>query len=109
MRQIARLARRRPEGLKLGGWAVRSKSGIQVGRCRPHTRARMNSQDVAQIVRLLAGRGIEVWLDGGWAVDALVGYQTRNHDDLDMVVRGNDLPHLLGVLAKECFSRAEGG
>jgi ribosomal protein S18 acetylase RimI-like enzyme len=69
----------------------------------------MNSQDVAQIVRLLAGRGIEVWLDGGWAVDALVGYQTRNHDDLDMVVRGNDLPHLLGVLAKEGFSRAEGG
>ena len=29
--------------------------------------------------------GIDVWLDGGWGVDALLGHQTREHDDLDLV------------------------
>ena len=26
------------------------------------------------------------WVDGGWGIDALVGEQTRPHDDLDLVV-----------------------
>src|SRR5258708_40276717 len=69
----------------------------------------MNSEDVAQIVRLLTGDGIEVWLDGGWAVDALLGRQTRDHDDLDIVVRESNLPHLLEMLAKKGFTRTEGG
>jgi GNAT superfamily N-acetyltransferase len=69
----------------------------------------MGSDAVAQIVRLLAETGIEVWLDGGWAVDALLGEQTRSHDDLDIVLRDSDLPRLLDVLATQGFSRAEGG
>ena len=27
-----------------------------------------------------------MWLDGGWGVDALIGRQTRDHDDLDLVI-----------------------
>lgn len=30
----------------------------------------------------LTAAGIRVWVDGGWGVDALVGRQTRHHDDL---------------------------
>ena len=69
----------------------------------------MTSDDVAQIVRLLADAEIEAWLDGGWAVDALLGEQTRPHDDVDIVVRDSDIPRLLELLAKEGFGRAEGG
>ncbi len=69
----------------------------------------MNSEPVAQIVRLLTGDGIEVWLDGGWAVDALLGRQTRDHDDLDIIVRESDLPHFLELLAKKGFTRTKGG
>ncbi len=69
----------------------------------------MKSDDVAQTVRLLAEARIEVWLDGGWAVDALLGEQTRRHDDVDIVVRESDIPRLLELLAKEGFSRTEGG
>jgi GNAT superfamily N-acetyltransferase len=69
----------------------------------------MTSDDVAQLMRRLAEAGIEVWLDGGWAVDALLGEETRPHDDVDIVVRESDLPRLLEILAKDGFRRTEGG
>ena len=31
--------------------------------------------------------GFDVWLDGGWGVDALMGRQTRQHADLDIVIQ----------------------
>jgi lincosamide nucleotidyltransferase A/C/D/E len=34
---------------------------------------------------------LEVRLDGGWGVDALLGEQTRGHDDVDIVVMRRDL------------------
>jgi ribosomal protein S18 acetylase RimI-like enzyme len=69
----------------------------------------MTTDDVAQLVRLLAKARIDVWLDGGWAVDALLGEQTRPHDDVDVVIPDSDLPRLLEILAKEGFKRTEGG
>jgi len=54
----------------------------------------MTSADVLGIVELLEGHGIEVWLDGGWGVDALLGRQTRAHGDLDIAVRHEDVPRL---------------
>ena len=29
---------------------------------------------------------MDVWIDGGWGIDALVGEQTRAHEDLDVVI-----------------------
>jgi lincosamide nucleotidyltransferase A/C/D/E len=29
---------------------------------------------------------IDVWIDGGWGVDALLGGQTRPHEDLDIII-----------------------
>ncbi len=69
----------------------------------------MTTDDVAELVRLLAKASIGVWLEGGWAVDALLGEQTRRHDEIDVVVRDSDLPRLLEILAKEGFNRTEGG
>ena len=37
---------------------------------------------------------IEWWVDGGWGVDALLGEETRPHDDLDLVVRRDDVERL---------------
>jgi lincosamide nucleotidyltransferase A/C/D/E len=53
-----------------------------IGRYRPM----MSAQDVLQILGVLRRAGVSVWLDGGWGVDALVGAQTREHDDLDCVI-----------------------
>jgi len=46
----------------------------------------MHARDVLEIVDSLDAAGVRVWLDGGWGVDALIGRQTRDHDDLDVVV-----------------------
>ena len=50
----------------------------------------MDAARALDLLSLLEARGIPVWLDGGWAVDALLGEQTRPHDDLDLVSRLED-------------------
>jgi lincosamide nucleotidyltransferase A/C/D/E len=50
----------------------------------------IGSDDVVEILDRLAAYGIEVWVDGGWGVDALLGEQTRTHDDLDLVIARDD-------------------
>ena len=42
--------------------------------------------DVLAFLDRLKVQGIEVWIDGGWAVDACLGVQTRPHSDLDIVI-----------------------
>ena len=46
----------------------------------------MQTLDVLEIVEALNSASMRVWLDGGWGVDALIGRQTRDHDDLDLVL-----------------------
>lgn len=52
---------------------------------------------------------VEVWLDGGWGVDALLGEQTRIHKDVDLVVRSCDLPRLDAVLKSSGYAVSPGG
>ncbi len=51
----------------------------------------MTSDDVREILERLAGGDMVVWVEGGWGVDALLGEQTRPHDDLDLGVRLEDV------------------
>ena len=46
----------------------------------------MTASSVLEVVDLLESDDIDVWLDGGWGVDALLGQETRSHDDLDLVI-----------------------
>ena len=65
----------------------------------------MTTQDAVWIYQLLAARGITVWIDGGFCVDALLGRTTREHSDLDIAVQRRDADALCVVLATEGFSR----
>jgi FMN phosphatase YigB (HAD superfamily) len=71
--------------------------------------AEMTQADAVEILRLLKSRGIEVWVDGGWGVDAVLGHQSRAHDDLDLVLREGDLGRLAEVLRAVGFRRVEEG
>ncbi len=53
------------------------------------------------LLQLFESAGIEVWLDGGWAVDALLGVRTRPHKDVDIVLRVADLPKLQEILVSK--------
>ena len=58
----------------------------------------MTASDVVEIIKLLEDNGIEVYVDGGWGVDALLGGQPRKHEDLDIA-----LPHKFVPLLRELF------
>jgi GrpB-like predicted nucleotidyltransferase (UPF0157 family) len=54
----------------------------------------MTVADVHEVLDRLDAAGVEWWIDGGWGVDALLGYQTRPHDDLDFAVGAEDVERL---------------
>ena len=58
----------------------------------------MSAEDVVEFLRLMEENGIDFHLDGGWGVDALLGVQTRSHEDLDIAVQHKDVPALRGLL-----------
>ena len=60
--------------------------------------AQMDARRLLDVVAHMADHGIPVWLDGGWAVDALLGAQTRPHDDLDLVTRAEDSARIVDAL-----------
>jgi len=53
----------------------------------------------------LAAAGVEVWLDGGWCVDALVGRQLREHDDIDLAVPRAQESRLVAWLDEAGYAR----
>ena len=70
--------------------------------------AMMTGHDVTTVLERLDGAGIDAWLDGGWAVDALLGEQTRAHEDLDLIVRVSDVPAMREALAGDGFELDRG-
>ena len=64
---------------------------------------------LVDLLHLFQSAGIEVWLDGGWAVDALLGTQTRPHKDVDILLRVADLPRLREILGSRGFEIQPGG
>jgi lincosamide nucleotidyltransferase A/C/D/E len=54
----------------------------------------MRSLDVRNLCHELDRLEIPIWVDGGWAVDALLGKQTRPHDDLDIIIEQKYLSRL---------------
>lgn len=67
----------------------------------------MQAIDLLEIVNLLKVANVPVWLDGGWGVDALVGQQTRLHDDLDVVVPMADVQRIQQLLSAHEFTIIE--
>lgn len=58
----------------------------------------MTAEDVIEFVELLRQNQIEVCIDGGWGVDALLGKQTRAHADLDIAIPHKDVDKVRELL-----------
>ena len=50
----------------------------------------MGAADVLELLECLRIANLPAIVDGGWGIDALLGAQTRAHDDLDLVVARTD-------------------
>lgn len=61
----------------------------------------MTAGDATALLGRLAEHGADACVGGGWAVDALLGEQTREHADLDLWVPAGDLERLFVAFA-EC-------
>jgi len=46
----------------------------------------VTASEVLCLYEALEAKGVPIWIDGGWCVDALLGRQTRAHPDLDIAV-----------------------
>jgi lincosamide nucleotidyltransferase A/C/D/E len=64
----------------------------------------MTIVDVEAFLRLMDDLGIRVWLDGGWAVDACLGSQTRSHEDLDIEIEERDLAAAVAALHERGYT-----
>jgi hypothetical protein len=51
----------------------------------------MSPDAVVHLLQLFEQQGIEVVVDGGWGVDALLGAQTHVHADVDVAVEHKDV------------------
>jgi len=63
----------------------------------------MDAGRVLDLLAELRANDVAAWLDGGWAVDALLGEQTREHDDLDLVTRLEDSARIEEVLGERGY------
>ncbi|ACV21341.1 Aminoglycoside-2''-adenylyltransferase [Slackia heliotrinireducens] len=64
----------------------------------------ITENDAREVIRLAADAGIAVWLDGGWGIDALMGRQTRPHNDIDIFVQRKDADRLVDLLVAKGFA-----
>ena len=53
----------------------------------------MHAPDVIEVINALGSASVDVWVHGGWGIDALLGEQTRAHDDLDVILVQMTLRH----------------
>ena len=58
----------------------------------------MNGDAVLEFLKLAERTGLDICIDGGWAVDALLGYQSRAHSDIDIALPASDVPPLKELL-----------
>jgi lincosamide nucleotidyltransferase A/C/D/E len=64
----------------------------------------MISRDVLALYEQTNGAGITIWIDGGWGVDALVGKQSRAHEDFDIVIERKDVPAFRVLLERQAYT-----
>jgi lincosamide nucleotidyltransferase A/C/D/E len=63
----------------------------------------MTADDALSILAVLRDADADIWIGGGWGIDALVGEQTRQHRDLDLMHRKSQEPAVVATLAEAGF------
>src|SRR5215510_9563790 len=67
----------------------------------------MNEHDVIDLLKKIENIGVDVWIDGGWGVDALIGHQTRPHNDIDIFIQKKDTAVFTEMLNSNGYCKTE--
>jgi lincosamide nucleotidyltransferase A/C/D/E len=59
----------------------------------------ITAEEAINIYQCLLENNIQVWLVGGWGIDALLSEQTRPHKDLDIIMLVDDVGRLRELLS----------
>ena len=60
-------------------------------------------EDAIGIYQRLLDNYIQVWLIGGWGIDALLGEHTRSHKDLDVLMLVDDVGRMCELLGQDGY------
>jgi lincosamide nucleotidyltransferase A/C/D/E len=63
----------------------------------------MTAEDVLSLLTLLRRAKTDVWIAGGWGIDALIGEQTRDHGDVDLLHRQEQEAAVVAALSEAGF------
>ena len=64
----------------------------------------VNQADAVEIISYAEDNGINIWLDGGWGVDALLGMETRAHNDIDIFVEKINSKKFVEIIKEKGFA-----
>jgi lincosamide nucleotidyltransferase A/C/D/E len=67
----------------------------------------MAADEALEIYALLDSGGVRCWVMGGWGVDALLGFTSRSHKDLDLLVHRADLARYRHITDAAGFCRKQ--
>lgn len=67
----------------------------------------IHAEDVISLLQCLLTHGIQVWITGGWGIDALLGKQTRTHKDLDVIMLLDDVVRMRELLSWDGYGLKE--
>ncbi len=63
----------------------------------------ITEKDAVDLINLAESLGVTVFIDGGWGVDALLGRQTREHQDIDLFVEKRQAARFIHSLSQRGF------
>ena len=63
----------------------------------------ITEKDAIDLIMLAEELEINVFIDGGWGVDALLGEQTREHQDIDLFVEERQAVRFIHALHQQGF------
>ena len=82
-------------------------AGAGIGRLARLDLRDVEAAEALRIVKALTSADLAVWIDGGWGIDALLGRQTRDHDDIDLVVELDRFDDVLRIADELGYTLAE--
>lgn len=63
----------------------------------------VSKTDAIEIITYAEENGINIWIDGGWGVDALLEEETRAHNDIDLFVEESNSKKFVEILKEKGF------